>query len=277
MTDLHKKHPKLFRALFGTFFNMFSWIKLEKIFSGLFKKTKHDNKVPTNDKLDENIERLTFYMNCVWPLINLIIRKKTINFFRYKLKSFLFKLFIFCLIIVMGIGLYKIYNLYIQKPKVVYVDATPKKEINSKGLIVNKDEIFIPAERSVLNKDNLDYFASEFGIKYWYYVRKQIIAETGLTSDKCVRNHNLFGMTFPGQRETTAIREENGFSVYKHWVYSLYDYKLWQNIRMASIPINKGESYFDWLHRVGYGEGSEYIKFVDSIDWYEFKNKNEKK
>lgn len=272
MTDLHRKHPKLFRALFGTFFTMFSWISLEKTFSWLIKKTMHDDKIPTNDTLDEHIERLAFYLNSIWPLLNLIIRKKTINFFRYKLKSFAFKTLIFCLIIGMGVGLYKIYNLYIQKPKVVYVDSTPKKELTSKGLIKNKDAIFIPAERAVLNKDNLDYFASEFGIKYWYHVRKQIVAETGFTSEKCVKNHNLFGMTFPGQRETTAIREERGFSVYKHWVYSLYDYKLWQDIRMRSIPIKKGETYPEWLLRIKYAGSLEYVKTLNSIDWYSFKS-----
>jgi len=270
LRHFRKKHPRFIVALFGAFFKMFGWIKVEKVLGGLLKKTMHDDKVPTDAWLDESIERLGFYMESVWPLISLIVREKTINFFRYKLRRFCIKLVFLCIILCMGIGLYKIYNLYIQKPKVVYVETVKK---NSKGLIINTDTIFIPAERSFLTKDNLDYFASEMDIKHWYDVRKQIITETGFTSDLCVKGGNLFGMMFPGQRETTSTDTMFGFAKYKHWVYSLYDYKLWQDLVLKRVPMRKWERYSNWLKRVGYAEAPDYAPVLENTNWYSFKPK----
>jgi hypothetical protein len=268
--DYHREHPRFLTALFGTFFKMFGWISLRRPFNKkLLKKTLHDDRVPTDAKLDGDIELLRFYMEHVWPLINYIAKEKTIYFFRYKLKRFLFKIFLLCLIVGLTIGIYKIYNLYIQKPKIVLVES--KREVKN-GLVINKDIIFIPAERATLTKDNLDYFASEMGIKYWYYVRKQIIIESGFSSDLLIDGNNLFGMRLPGQRETTAIGEIHGHAKFKHWVYSLYDYKLWQDLKMKSIPIKKGENYPQWLARIGYAESEEYSKKFDSTDWYVFKS-----
>lgn len=268
--DYNKKHPRLFMALFGTFFKMFGWIKIKNLFNGLLKKTIYDNKVPTDIKLDNAIEELSFYMEHVWPLLNFIIREKTMYFFRYKLKRFSFKMLIFFSFIALVIGLYKIYHLYIQSPKVkvVYVQTETK---NPNGLIINTDTIFIPAERSFLTKDNLDYFASEMDIKYWYYVRKQIIVETGFSSESCTIAHNLFGMKQPGKRETTSTGEMFGHASFSHWVYSLYDYKLWQDYKLKSNPIKKGESYPQWLERIGYAESETYLQALRSVNWYVFK------
>jgi hypothetical protein len=158
---------------------------------------------------------------------------------------------------------------YIEKPKFIYIQHE-KKYLD--GLIIRTDTIFIPAERSELNKENLDYFASEMDIKHWYYVRKQIIQETSFSSESCTKAHNLFGMKFPGQRETCAIGEMFGHAKYKHWVYSLYDYKMWQDLRMESIPMRKGENYPHWLSRVGYAEDENYLNALHAIEWYEFKS-----
>jgi hypothetical protein len=263
-----KKHPKFFIALFGTFFKMFGWIKVKNVLNGLLKKTVHDNKVPTDTKLDNAIEELSFEMEHVWPLVNFIIKEKIMIFFRYKLKKFLFRLFVICIIVAMVIGIYKLYNLYTQKPKIVYYEIKKK---NVDDLIINTDTIFIPAERSFFTKDNLDYFASEMDIKYWYYVRKQIIVETGFTSESCTKGYNLFGMKFPGKRETTAIGELLGHAKFRHWVYSLYDYKLWQDYKLKSTPMKKGESYPQWLERIGYAEADTYLQALRSTNWYIFK------
>ena len=256
------KRTKLSKALFG-------WMRFVRIFfNNLLKKTLHDDKVPTDEALDEDIELLSFYMKHVWPLINHIAREKTINFFKYKLKRVAAKLFILCVLLTLSFGVYWFYSLNIEKPKVVVVEKQ-KQIIN--GLMINTDIIFIPAEKSELTKDNLDYFASEMDIKYWYYVRGQIISECGFSSDLCLIGHNLFGMRFPGQRETTAIGEYLGHAKYKHWVYSLYDYKLWQKLRLESAPMKQGEDYPQWLKRIGYAESEEYMQKIRSVDWYGFK------
>lgn len=267
--DYNKKHPKFFTALFGAFFKMFFWIKAKKRFDKLMRKTIHDDKIPTDARLDGAIDYLSSLMEYVWPLINFIVKEKIMNFFRYKFKRFCFKVTILFVFFAMGVGIYKLVNLYNEKPKVVYVEM-PKDTIN--GMVINTDIIFIPAERSIFNKDNLDYFASEMGIKYWYYVRNQIVVETGFTSESCTKAYNLFGMKLPGQRETTAIGEMFGHARFKHWVYSLYDYKLWQDIKLKNYPIKKGENYLDWLTRIGYAEATGYKQAVNSIDWYSFKS-----
>lgn len=265
--DYHRRHPKFFIALFGALFKMFGWIKIRRVFDRkMLKKTLHDKKVPTDANLDADIELLGFYMNSVWPLINKIIREKVIIFTRFKLKRFVLKLIVFVFIIFCGFVMYKF---YIKSPKVILVE--PKKEIRN-GLIINKDIIIIPAERAVLTKDNLDYFASEMGIKYWYYVRKQIIMESGFSSDLLIYGNNLFGMKLPGQRETTAIGEIYGYAKFKHWVYSLYDYKLWQDLKMRTIPMKEGETYPQWLERIGYAESETYSSKFDATDWYSFKS-----
>jgi len=108
-----RKHPKFLSALFGAFFKMFGWIKLRKFFDNkLLKKTLHDDKIPTDSKLDEHIELLAFYMEYVWPLINHIVREKTMIFFRYKLKRFLLKTIFFLFVVGFIIGTYKLYVLY---------------------------------------------------------------------------------------------------------------------------------------------------------------------
>lgn len=267
--DYHRKHPRFLTALFGAFFKVFWWAKIRKFFDKkILRKTLHDRRVPTDAHLDADIELLGFYMEGVWPLINKIFRAKTINFFRYKFKRLLIKIIILAVLIFGGIEAYRFYQAS-KNPNIVYVE--PKKEVRD-GLIINTDTIFIPAERAALSKDNLDYFASEMGIKHWYYIRKQIILESGFSSDLLINGHNLFGMKFPGQRETTAIGEIYGHAKFKHWVYSLYDYKLWQDLRMKSIPMKKGESYPQWLKRVGYAEYEGYSNALLTTDWYSFKS-----
>jgi len=263
-----QKHPKFFTALFGAFFRMFSWINPEKLFGVLLKKTANDDKIPTDEKLDEHIELLGFYMEQVWPLINFIVREKIMYFFRYKSKKFFAWVLLVAVFFGMAIGLYKIYNLYAEKPKIIF--AEEQKEYMD-GMRINKETIFIPAERSVFTKDNLDYFASEMDIKRWYDVRKQIIQETRFNSESCTIAFNLFGMKLPGQRETTAIGKLFGHAQYKHWVYSLYDYKLWQDLKLKQYPMRENEKYTDWLMRMGYAEDGQYPQKLNAINWYKFK------
>ena len=267
-SGFYGKHPRFFMAMFGAFFKMLSLIKFRKIFDNkLLSKTSNDDKIPTNHQFDADVEKLAFYMEHIWPLIGKIIREKLIYFFRYKFKKTIFKFFIFCVIICAVFFGYKAYKTYVKKPKVILIEQ--QKEIVD-GMIINTDTIFIPAERSMLTKDNLDYFASEMDIQYWYYVRNQIIQETSFTSTSLTEGHNLFGMKFPGQRETTAIDTLYGHAKFKHWTYSLYDYKLWQDLMMELNPIQKGESYPQWLKRIGYAESETYSEALQKINWYRY-------
>lgn len=63
---MNNKHPKLFRSLFNL--------------------TKNDNKIPTDHELDDDIEKLGWMMQYVWPLLRKIIREKIKLFLKYKWK-----------------------------------------------------------------------------------------------------------------------------------------------------------------------------------------------
>lgn len=65
-------------------------------------------------------------------------------------------------------------------------------------------------------------------IKFPYIVHAQAVYESAnFRSGLFGRNHNLFGMRYPGSRVTTAIGEVRGFAYYDDWVDSLIDYALW--------------------------------------------------
>ena len=57
-----------------------------KFLQELLSLTSHDDKIPTDIELDSSIERLSFHMQDVYPLIWLILKKKVIFFFKYKWK-----------------------------------------------------------------------------------------------------------------------------------------------------------------------------------------------
>lgn len=217
---------------------------------------------PTDIELDSMVQRARYILRAEWPELKRIFRKKVWRFFRYGWRRIIFTLILLSSIIA------AIY-LFLLKPldeKIVYLQ--PKIEYVN-GLVHNDTVLTIPPERSILNKENLDYFACEFDIKYWYYVRQQIIIETGLKSESCIKGHNLFGMKRPYSRETTATGEYLGHASYDHWVYSLLDYKLWQDHVMRRIPINSNESYYNWLVRVKYAEAGDYINALKTVRWSE--------
>lgn len=236
-----------------------------KILRPLLTLTHHE-KAPTDSALDETICKLKEFSPWYWKMLSYVFKQKCYRLIKYyKLRTVKLILFISLIAVIS----YLISTRYIQptiEPQIVYVNDTCDNKLIL-GMTHNTTEIFIQPERSALTKDNLDYFASELGIRYWYIVRQQIIIETGLTSESCKVGHNLFGMKLPGQRETTAIGEYLGHARYKHWVYSLYDYKLWQDVMLNKLPINKNESYYDWLIKIKYAENPSYKELLKTIIW----------
>ena len=82
-------HPKILRALFGL--------------------TSNDERIPTDLELDSEIEKLSFYMSNVYPLIVSIIKRKILLFIRYKWQIALRKLIVTGMLVSASYIGYRIY------------------------------------------------------------------------------------------------------------------------------------------------------------------------
>lgn len=102
-------------------------------------------------------------------------------------------------------------------------------------------------------------------IKFPEVVFAQAMIETGhFGSDLFRKENNLFGMKFPLQRKTTAVKKSNsGYASYMTWMHSVYDYKLWQNSVLKSRSITEDE-YIKLLGRI-YAEDKNYMNHIKSL------------
>jgi len=128
---------------------------------------------------------------------------------------------------------------------------------------VTETEAAIPE----LNKENLLRVLQEEGVFCPEVVLAQAQVESGLlTAGNSSKINNLFGMRYPGRRQTTAIGlyfqgkdsvvlgtqkglrkhlNKPTYAVYTNWVDAVKDYKIWQDFSF------KAESkYIDFLQRV---------------------------
>lgn len=126
---------------------------------------------------------------------------------------------------------------------------------------VNIDSLF---EKNKIEIYLLYFEILENNIQYPDIVLAQAILESGyMTSQIFIENNNLFGMRFPERRETTAISENKGYSVYDCWTDSVKDYKLFQDFLFRNKEKTRDE-YFDYLSRI-YAEDGSYVAFVKEI------------
>lgn len=93
----------------------------------------------------------------------------------------------------------------------------------------------------------------------------QTIKESGWKNEKTAYKsklatigNNLFGMRKAKRRLTTALQKTYcGYATYSHWIYSVLDYKYWQE----SKPRKLNESYSQYLLRRCYARNTRgYIK-----------------
>jgi len=126
---------------------------------------------------------------------------------------------------------------------------------------INIDSLF---EKNKIEIYLLYFEILENNIQYPDIALAQAILESGyMTSQIFIENNNLFGMRFPERRETTAIRENKGYSVYGCWTDSVKDYKLFQDFLFRNKEKTRDE-YFDYLSRI-YAEDGSYVFFVKKI------------
>ncbi|ROL58002.1 hypothetical protein D9V86_12030 [Bacteroidetes/Chlorobi group bacterium ChocPot_Mid] len=101
-------------------------------------------------------------------------------------------------------------------------------------------------------------------------VFKQTIKESGWKSGKieyksklALIGNNLFGMRKANKRLTTCLAKTYcGYATYSHWIYSILDYKYWQE----SKPKKKQECYKKYLIRRGYARNTK--RYVKNFNQY---------
>jgi uncharacterized FlgJ-related protein len=111
-----------------------------------------------------------------------------------------------------------------------------------------------------LNKENLWYVIKRLDIKHPEVVFAQALLESGnFTSKVCKIHNNLFGMKFPGKRETVAIgKSKSGYAKYSSWIESVEDYALYQDYIFLKKKKEFGKiEYFTYLDKT-YAEGANY-------------------
>lgn len=108
------------------------------------------------------------------------------------------------------------------------------------------------------NKYSVENECKQIGLLCPNIVTKQIKLETGhFKSKNCKVRNNLTGM-----RHKSNITKDNpmGYFIYDHWTESIKHYK--ENI---SVRHRIGESYYDFLIRMGYAEDKSYINKLKSM------------
>lgn len=119
---------------------------------------------------------------------------------------------------------------------------------------------------NVLTKRGLYEQIIKHGIKYPDIVFAQALLESGEFTSKLFKTaNNLFGMKVPGKRESARIGEtRSGYSKYQNWIFSIYDYSLWQE----HILKNKGDltksQYFALLGKV-YATDKKYVNSLKRV------------
>ena len=102
-------------------------------------------------------------------------------------------------------------------------------------------------------------------IQYPEYVFRQTIKESGWTNDKVYyssslakKGNNVFGMRKPNKRQTYALKITYlGYAQYSHWIYSIIDYKLWQQCNR----IKPNETFEHYIIRRSYAKNTKgYVK-----------------
>lgn len=75
------------------------------------------------------------------------------------------------------------------------------------------------------------------------------------------KNNNMFGMRFPRQRETVAIKDVGGYSYYETWMHSVIDLRLYYS---AYLDGKTEEEVYAFLGR-RYAESPQYVTALKEI------------
>lgn len=138
------------------------------------------------------------------------------------------------------------------------VDTGNKTIVNNhyKKYVVNKHV------GSELNEQRFKDFLLKAEINYPEIVYAQAMLESNLTSKLAKEQNNLFGMKFPRQRPTTAIKNERGFAKYLTWEDAVLDYRIYQKLY---LPADSPAEYYQALINAGYARDPDYISKLKAV------------
>jgi flagellum-specific peptidoglycan hydrolase FlgJ len=121
-----------------------------------------------------------------------------------------------------------------------------------------------------LTKQKLYEQIIKYGIKFPDIVFVQAMLESGEFTSKLFKSaNNLFGMKVPSKRESVRIgATRSGYSKYEDWMFSVYDYLLWQNHVLKTRDDITKKQYFALLGKI-YAKDPKYvIKLKQGISKY---------
>jgi flagellum-specific peptidoglycan hydrolase FlgJ len=121
-----------------------------------------------------------------------------------------------------------------------------------------------------LTKQKLYEQIIKYGIKFPDIVFVQAILESGEFTSKLFKSaNNLFGMKVPSKRESVRIgATRSGYSKYEDWMFSVYDYSLWQDHVLKTRDDITKKQYFALLGKI-YAEDPKYVsKLKQGISKY---------
>lgn len=145
-------------------------------------------------------------------------------------------------------------------------------EIDKHIKLIEKEEI---VDSTVLTKELLVGYIQKLDIPHPEVAYSIACLESGLCSNLCKTNNNLFGMKQPGIRPTTSLGAKRGFASFKTWYHSVDDYKLFLEFTNGHKKSRK--EYLNYLDQ-NYCHAGYSDKLDDFFDEYhEIKKLNNKK
>lgn len=145
-------------------------------------------------------------------------------------------------------------------------------EINKHIKLIEKEEI---VDSTVLTKELLVEYIQKLDIPHPEVAYSIACLESGLCSNLCKTNNNLFGMKQPGVRPTTSLGRKRGFASFETWYHSVDDYKLF--LEFTNGHKKSREEYLNYLDQNYAHPG--YTKLLEKFfnEYHEVKNLNNKK
>ena len=133
----------------------------------------------------------------------------------------------------------------------------------------------IEVDSTVLTKELLVGYIQKLDIPHPEVAYSIACLESGLISDLCKSNNNLFGMKQPGVRPTTSLGRKRGFASFETWYHSVDDYKLF--LEFTNGHKKSREEYLNYLDQsyAHPGYTKHLAKFFD--EYHEIKKLNNKK
>ena len=103
----------------------------------------------------------------------------------------------------------------------------------------------IEVDSTVLTKELLVGYIQKLDMPHPEIAYSIACLESGLISNLCKSNNNLFGMKQPGVRPTTSLGRKRGFASFATWYHSVDDYKLF--LEFTNGHKKSREEYLNYL------------------------------